>query len=386
MLDAKTSNLSNIKPFKLFKMTNQLYRLIIAHLKELIREPAVLFWGIGFPILMAWGLGIAFSSKKEMNREIAVIQQAGSSSLQKSVLSDIIEHYPGKQKGDYYLPLKNAKTGDIHLTFHECTMEEAHMLLKKGTVSLIIEVSGRNMYYCFDPANAEAQLLYELVKGVVYNGSGYYSSHQDEIKPLTVTGTRYIDFLIPGLLAMGIMMSSAWGISYTLIDRRSKKLLRRMVATPMKKSNLLVALITARFFMNAVEAILLFFFAWLYFGIHIQGSISALILLFIAGNIAFAGISVLISSHTSNPEIGNGLINALVTPMMVVSGIFFSYQHFPDWTLPVIRLLPLTMLADGVRSIFNEGAGMMQIWKETLLLTATGVVTFVIGLKIFKWY
>ena len=367
-------------------MTNQLYRLIISHLKELIREPAVLFWGIGFPILMAWGLGIAFSSKKEMNREIAVIQQAGSSSLQKSVLSDIIEHYPGKQKGDYYLPLKNAKTGDIHLTFHECTMEEAHMLLKKGTVSLIIEVSGRNMYYCFDPANAEAQLLYELVKGVVYNGSGYYSSHQDEIKPLTVTGTRYIDFLIPGLLAMGIMMSSAWGISYTLIDRRSKKLLRRMVATPMKKSNLLVALITARFFMNAVEAILLFFFAWIYFGIHIQGSISALILLFIAGNIAFAGISVLISSHTSNPEIGNGLINALVTPMMVVSGIFFSYQHFPDWTLPVIRHLPLTMLADGVRSIFNEGAGMMQIWKETLLLTATGVVTFVIGLKIFKWY
>ena len=159
-----------------------------------------------------------------------------------------------------------------------------------------------------------------------------------------------------------------------------------MVATPMKKSNLLVALITARFFMNAVEAILLFFFAWLYFGIHIQGSISALIIIFIAGNIAFAGISVLISSHTSNPEIGNGLINALVTPMMVVSGIFFSYQHFPDWTLPVIRLLPLTMLADGVRSIFNEGAGMMQIWKETLLLTATGVVTFVIGLKIFKWY
>jgi len=388
-LKPQTSNLKLSTP-KLFRMknlfTNQLYRLIIAHMKEILREPAVLFWGIGFPILMAWGLGIAFSTKKEMSLEIAVIQQSGASSIQKSALSDIIEHYPGKLNGDFYLPLKNAKTGNINLTFHECSREDAHLLLKKGTISLIIEVIGKKTCYFFDPANAEAQLLYELVKGVVYNGPGYYASHQDEIRPLTVTGTRYIDFLIPGLLAMGIMMSSSWGISYTLIDRRSKKLLRRMVATPMKKSNLLIALITARFFMNVIEAMLLYFFAWIYFGIQIQGSLAALVLLFIAGNIAFAGISVLISSHTSNPEVGNGLINAVVTPMMVVSGIFFSYQHFPEWTLPIIRHLPLTMLADGVRSIFNEGAGVMLIWKETLILTATGVITFVIGLKIFKWY
>src|ERR1035437_7641896 len=362
---------------------NQLYRLVIAHMKEILREPAVLFWGIGFPILMAWGLGIAFSTKKEMSREIAVIQQSGSSSIQKSALSDIIEHYPGKQPGDFYLPLKNAKTGNINLTFHECSRNDAHLLLKKGTISLIIEVIDNKTFYLFDPANAEAQLLYELVKGVVYNGPGYYASHQDEIRPLTVTGTRYIDFLIPGLLAMGIMMSSSWGISYTLIDRRSKKLLRRMVATPMKKSNLLLALITARFCMNFIECFLLFLFAWLYFGIHIQGSIPALFLLFIAGNIAFAGISVLISSHTSNPEIGNGLINAIVTPMMVVSGIFFSYQHFPEWTIPIIRHLPLTMLADGARSIFNEGAGIMQIWEEIIILSITGIVTFIFGLRIF---
>ena len=351
-----------------------------------MREPAVLFWGIGFPILMAWGLGIAFSTKTEMNREIAVIHQSGSESIQKSVLSDIIKHYPGKQKGDYLLALSNTKLGNINLTLRECSRDQANVLLKKGTISLIVEVINDKIYYYFDPANAEAQLLYQLIKGVVYNGPAYYSSHQEEIKPLTVSGTRYIDFLIPGLLAMGIMMSSTWGISYTLIERRSKKLLRRMVATPMKKANLLLALITARSVMNLIECVLLFFFAWLYFDIHVQGNPAALIILFIAGNIAFAGISVLISSHTSNPEIGNGLINAIVTPMMVVSGIFFSYQHFPEWIIPFIRTLPLTMLADGTRSIFNEGAGIMQIWKETLVLTATGVITFIIGLRVFKWY
>lgn len=352
-----------------------------------MREPAVLFWGIGFPILMAWGLGIAFTNKQDLNRQIAVIHHNGNTSLEKSVLSEIIkENNHGKLKKNNTLALSNEKLGNINLTFLECTTDEAHLMLKKGTISLIIEIVNNNIQYYFDPTNSEAQFMYQLVKGVEYNGADYYSSHQAEIKPLTVLGTRYIDFLIPGLLAMGIMMSSTWGISYTLIERRSKKLLRRMVATPMKKSNLLIGLITARFFMNLIEVALLYFFARWYFDIVIQGNPFALIILFVAGNIAFAGTSVLISSRTSNSEIGNGLINAIVTPMMVVSGIFFSYQHFPDWIIPFISKLPLTLLADGVRSVFNEGAGILQIWDETLILTIIGVITFGLGLKVFKWY
>ena len=369
------------------KITNhQLYRLISAHILEIVREPAVLFWGIIFPILMAWGLGIAFSNKKDINREVALILPQGISSIHQSALGDIIEHYPAKINGDFYLPLKNAKLGDVNLTFHPYTQEEANVQLKKGTVSLIVLIDKGKLYYHFDPANADAQLLYQLVKGVVNNGPQYYSSHQDEIQPLTLAGTRYIDFLLPGLLAMGIMMSTSWGISYTLIERRSKKLLRRMVATPMKKSNLLIALISARFIMNVMEASLLFLFAWLYFDMQVQGNLFALALLFISGNMAFAGISILISSHTSNTEVGNGLINAVVTPMMVLSGIFFSYTHFPEWTLPFIKNLPLTMLADGVRSIFNEGAGLLEVWKQIAVLSVTGIVSFIIGLKIFKWY
>jgi ABC-type multidrug transport system permease subunit len=217
-------------------------------------------------------------------------------------------------------------------------------------------------------------------------GAAYYSANQSEIKPLTLLGTRYIDFLIPGLIGMGVMMASTWGISYTIIDRRSKKLLRRMVATPMKRSNFLFALMTARFTMNVVEAGLLFLFAWLYFHIHIQGSIAALFAVFIAGNVAFSGLSILISSHTANSEIGNGIINAVVTPMMVLSGIFFSYHNFPDWALPVIKNLPLTMLADSIRSIFNEGVSFAGVYREIIVLMVIGVVSFVVGLKIFKWY
>ncbi|HEX2936011.1 MAG TPA: ABC transporter permease [Bacteroidales bacterium] len=282
------------------------------------------------------------------------------------------------------LPIK--KLGNLSVVFQEKSWNEAYTLLKKGNISVILEDSINELKYHFDPANTEALSLYQQINNVFTYGIQAYMDSQQEIKPLTIVGTRYIDFLLPGLLAMGIMMSCTWGISYTLIDRRSKKLLRRMVATPMKKANFLLALITARFSMNLVEGLILFLFAWLYFGVQIQGSIPALLVLFVAGNMAFSGISVLISSRTANSEIGNGLINAVVTPMMVVSGIFFSYHNFPDWSIPVIRHLPLTILADSVRSIFNENLHLMDIYVEAIVLAGTGIVCFIAGLKIFKWY
>jgi len=138
--------------------------------------------------------------------------------------------------------------------------------------------------------------------------------------------------------------------------------------------------------MNFIEAITIIIFAILAFNMSIQGSIPAMILLFLAGNIAFSGIAVFVSSHTSNTEIGNGLINFIVMPMMVLSGIFFSYYNFPDWSIPVIQKLPLTMLTDGIRSIFNEGAGYVEVVLPVIVLSTTGVIFFAIGLKIFKWH
>jgi ABC-type multidrug transport system permease subunit len=370
------------------KITNhQLYRLIMAHFAEIIREPAVIFWGVVFPILMAWGLGIAFTQKGGMTEKIAVVKViSAQDSVRETKFGKYLASSAIKKDSTNVIELKNEKLGNVTLIFTETSWANAFTMLKKGKVSMIIEDTPYSINYHFDPANSEAKTAYQLVSKLPVYGSSVYTANQAEIKPLTLTGTRYVDFLIPGLLGMGVMMACAWGISYTIIDRRSKKLLRRMVATPMKKSNFLLALITARFSMNVAEALLLFVFAWLYFGIKVQGSWPALIVIFLAGNIAFSGISILVSSHTANPEVGNGIINALVTPMMVVSGVFFSYHNFPEWTLPVIRNLPLTMMADSFRSIFNEGAGFAEVWKEALVLTTIGTVSFVIGMKLFKWY
>ncbi|MCX6229805.1 MAG: ABC transporter permease [Bacteroidia bacterium] len=369
------------------KITNhQLYRLVVAHFAEIIREPAVIFWGVIFPILMAWGLGIAFTQKTGVHAKIAIVRTEQTIDGRKSKLFAGLTENGIKKDSSYLVTLKNEKLGDAQLNYFETSSSNAYRLLKKGKVSVIIEDSNRGSKYSFDPSSQDAKAAYQLAADFEQNGTKSYAKMQESIVPLTLKGSRYVDFLIPGLLGMGIMMACCWGISYTIIDRRSKKLLRRMVATPMRKTNLLIALITARFFMNLAEAILLFIFAWIYFDVTIQGSVSALILLFMAGNIAFSGIAILISSRTASSEVGNGMINAIVTPMMVVSGVFFSYHNFPDWAVSVIQYLPLSMIADGFRTIFNEGGTFVDVWREAVILASVGVSTFVIGIKTFKWY
>ncbi len=372
----------------------QLSQLISAHFKETIREPGVIFWGIVFPILMSLGLGIAFTQKTDEVYNIAVITAVDPVTGEKVMPMELNETLEARTerittnegRSVYTFRVTDDKLGNTIFHFWQTGWTEAMVRLKRGDLGLIIESDGEGIRYHFDPMNPEAQLAYLKLSAVLGGDVQASRTRENTVEPLTVTGTRYIDFLIPGLIAMGIMMSCLWGISYGIIEKRTKKLLRRMVATPMKKSHFLVAKITVRMVMNFIESALLFLFAWLVFDISIQGSIIALLLVFMAGNLAFAGISIFTSSRTANTEIGNGLINVVVLPMMVLSGIFFSYHNFPDWSIPYIRLLPLTMLADATRSIFIEGAGLNEVALPVAVLTAIGVVFFGVGLKVFKWH
>ena len=361
----------------------QIAQLIGMHLKEFYREPGIIFWAILFPILMAWGLGLAFTKKTELIRTIALVDEQNS-----------LASYEGF--GQFFISLNqengtplikkigNEKLGVTTYQFEKSDWQESILMLKRGKISMIMELVNDSITYHFDPLNPEAQLAYLQITSAFNNNEKDIASAN--ISPLTQTGTRYIDFLVPGLMAMSIMMSCMWGISYSLIDKRMKKLLRRMVATPMKKANFLFAQFVARLILNFMESALLFLFAYLYFDISLQGNWLALILMLLAGNLSFTGIAILVSSRTSNTQIGNGLINLVVMPMMILSGIFFSYHNFPDWAINVIQKLPLTILADNIRSIFIEGAGLVEIVTPFLLLIGIGVTAFVSGLRVYKWY
>jgi ABC-2 type transport system permease protein len=343
---------------------NSLYQLILVHFKTFVREPAIIFWAVLFPILMAWVLGLAFSNQGEITRTVYVVGDVA-----RQELSGIRTF--GRNSG-----------APVRVKFEVHSENEAVRAIKRGIISIYIETQGDSVVYHFDPANAEARLIYLTI-----NQELLKQQHSpSEVKILESIGTRYIDFLIPGLIGLGIMNSCLWGISWNLIETRMKKLLRRMVATPMRKGVFLSSHIVTRILLGGVETLLLITFSWLYFGTEITGSIVAFLLVFLSGIFAFSGIGILTASRTDKSEIGNGLINAVTLTMMVLSGIFFNYHNFPDWAVSFIRFLPLTILVDAIRAIFIEAATTIDVAVPVLILVATGLITFVAGLRIFKWY
>ena len=366
---------------------SSLIQLILIHFREFIREPGILFWSIIFPVLMAWVLGIAFTKQNEIVQQVALIEDSVHLNADMSqFLSDALyTEDPGKDEPDYYeKTIQNEKLGKTSYKFLMTDWDGGLLMLKRGQVNLLLRVYTDSVEYYFDPLNPQAKMVYIMLSSAINNEQLIYETAS--INPLTQKGNRYIDFLIPGLMAMGVMNSLLWGISYALIDMRSKKLMRRMVATPMKRSEFLISIFAARLSITIIEALILLSFAFAYFHISIQGSLPALILIFLAGNIAFSGIAILISCRTANSRIGTGLINVITLPMTVLSGVFFSYHNFPDKFIPIIQKFPLTMMADSLRSVFIEGAGIAQVGLNVLILSALGIICFAIGLRVYKWY
>lgn len=345
-------------------MNNQLLNLIAIQFKAFFREPAIIFWSIIFPLAIAGVLGIAFSQPEEPIRKVAIVDNEHASkshNLQQLQQQEVVQ-----------------------FDFFYTSLDSVVVKMKRGDINLYVEVApDDSLIFNFDPKNSESRLTYLLLENKLLSAHG---SSPTTVRPITDIGSRYIDFLIPGLIALGIMNSCIWGIGWNLIEYRIKKLMRRMVATPMKRTYFLLAQILSRAVLCSVEAALLFLFAYFVFDVTMQGGLLAFVLVFLAGIMSFAGIAIIASSRVSNNQEANGIINAVVLPMTILSGIFFSYRGFPDWAVAIIEKLPLTMLSDAIRAIFNEGATLQDVAGQIIGLVIIGVITFVLGIRIYKWH
>jgi ABC-type multidrug transport system permease subunit len=329
--------------------------------KEFWREPAVLFWSLLFPMGLAGILGFAFSAG-DRTPTIPVALQG----------TDTTTAIYAKLKA---LPHVVLLPGDsVH----------AQNLVKKGKALLIATLEDSTALLAYDPAHEDAKHAAMHIQWALAKREGYTTPLREKV--LNRKGVRYIDFLLPGLLALGIMNSCIWGVGWNLMDLRIKKLMRRMVATPMQPGIFLLAQLLARLGVAAVEFCFVLVFGMLVFGIEVQGAWAALGLLFIAGIVAFGGLGVVVGSRAANPQVGNGLINAATLPMMLLSGIFFSYSGFPAWSQVLIEWLPLTLLADALRAVCNEGAGLTDILLPAGVLCAYGIAALAAGVKMFRWY
>ncbi|PJZ69980.1 ABC transporter permease [Leptospira perolatii] len=351
----------------------QIYYLVSIQLKEFYREPGIIFWAFVFPIAIAGVLGLAFASSGIPETRVAVISNSPNS---KELASRIEAAFAKSEKEN--------STGLGIIQPRILTIEEAIQALKRGELNLFVqEDAAGTLEFSFDPKNASAQRDYLLLSNALLSQEEKHT--ESKIVTLDSKGTRYIDFLVPGMLAMGIMNSCLWGVGWNLIEMRMKKLLRRMSATPMNKLGFVLSFFVTRFIVTTIESIFLLIFTFYFFDNAFFGSVWAGLLIFVTGNFAFACIGIFVGSRAQNSQVGNGLVNAVTFPMMVLSGIFFSYKNFPETVLPVIQYLPLTLAADSLRAVFIEGAGFLQVLAPCGILFLTGTFFLAWGLRIFRW-
>lgn len=338
-------------------MTN----LVIARLKEFYREPEAVFWVYGFPILMTVALGIAFREQPQQMFNVEVI---------------------GTDAED----ARAALGEDERFRVGDAEEAAAKERLRTGRTDLVVTAEGSKAYeYLYVPTRPESQLARNEVDLVLQKAAGRVDAAVVETVKLEAPGGRYIDFLVPGLLGMGLMGGGLWGLGFVVVDMRIRKLLKRFLATPMRKTDFLASLMVSRLIFMIPEVLLLLVFAWLVFGVQIAGNPLTVVFFILLGAVSFAGLGLLIACRAKTLETVSGLMNLVMLPMWVLSGIFFSRERFPEMAQPAIRLLPLTALNDALRGIMLEGTSIMALGHETLVLLLWGVISFAVALRFFRW-
>jgi ABC-2 type transport system permease protein len=339
--------------------------LLMARMRELKREPEVIFWVFVFPILLALGLGIAFRDKPANITSIAIVSSAGSD----RALS-LIERSP--------------QHNAIHATVLD--QEEAFQGFRLGKYDLVVSPDGHGGFsYRYDPTRPESVLSRAEVDNALQTAAGRTNPLPTSAVVSSEPGSRYIDFLIPGLLGMNVMNAAMWGIGFALVDMRQRKLLKRFVATPMRRGDFLLALASSRLLLMFIEVGLLLGFGVLIFHMRVLGSIFSILLIGAIGALSFAGIGLLTASRAQKIETISGLINVVMMPMWIFSGVFFSYERFPAVTLPFIKALPLTALNDALRATILQGASLSAQSGRLVVLILWGGLSFALALRWFRW-
>jgi ABC-2 type transport system permease protein len=339
--------------------------LLVARMLELKREPEVVFWVFIFPLLLALGLGIAFRNKPGEAVSVAIVQGAGAQDAQALLTKP-------PQPSLFKTQVLDAMA--------------AHQGFRLGKFDVVIEPDGNGSFtYRYDPARPESVLARTEVNDALQSAAGRKDALPTKFVASSEPGSRYIDFLIPGLLGMNLMNSGMWGIGFALVDMRQRKLLKRFVGTPMRRGDFLLALASSRLILMIIEVGLLLVFGALFFHMRIMGSIAGIALIAAMGSLTFGGVGLLTASRAQKIESVSGLINLVMMPMWIFSGVFFSYERFPAIIHPLIKALPLTALNDALRASILEGTPILHQWPRLLIMLLWGGISFALALKWFRW-
>jgi len=337
-----------------------LWQLTLMRWRIFAREPAAIFWTYAFPLLLALVLGIAFRNRPPEPVDVAVQAEPGAEPCRDAL----------------------ARNSSVHVRW--LGAKEAHDALIAGKVSIVV-IAGRSRTYEFDPTRPESRIARAVVDDALQRADGRTDPTAVQDQLVTEPGSRYIDFLVPGLLGFSLMSSGLWGVGFVIVDMRVRKLIKRMTATPMSRAHFLLSFVLVRALFLLGELPLLLAFAYWVFNVPVRGSLLLIAGLSTLGSLVFAGMGLLVGCRAQTTQTVAGLVNMVTLPMAICSGVFFSAARFPDVVQPLIKALPLTALIESVRSVMLGGAGVAGIARQILVLLIWGGFSFAIALRLFRW-
>jgi len=337
-----------------------LWQLTLSRFREFVREPEALFWVFAFPLLLAVALGLAFRDKAPDRIPVGLVAGAGADRA-----AAALAHSPV-------------------LLVRTMSPAEAREALRTGKVSLLIE-AGTPWIFQFDQTRPDSRIARLEAEDALQRAAGRTDAIAIRSDLVTEKGSRYIDFLIPGLVGMNLMGTGIWSLAFGITTARQKQLLKRLVATPMRRSHYLLAQVLGRLVFLLPEIVILVGVGWLVFGVAVRGSLWLLLVISLVGAMTFCGLGLLIASRARTIEGASGLANLVMLPMWLLSGVFFSSERFPDRVQPLIRALPLTALNDALRGVITEGRSPAAVAGKLAIVAAWGLASFLVALRIFRW-
>jgi ABC-type multidrug transport system permease subunit len=336
---------------------SSLYQLTVTRFKLTLREPEAIFWIFIFPILLAVGLGIAFRNRP------ADVLPVGATTPQ----------------------LVQALAADKGLRATEMNEAAGTHALATGSILLLAIENDHGVVYRYDDTNPDARTARMIADRAIQVAAGRQDPVAAQNQLVHETGSRYIDFLVPGLLGMNLMGSAMWGLGFAIVDARAKKLLKRMVASPMPRWQYLMAYLLSRLIMLAIEVVVLLGFAWIVFGVPFRGPLSELALVCMLTSLTFSALGLLVASRARTMEAVSGLMNLIMMPMWIMSGVFFSPSRFPGFLQPFVQALPLTAAISAIRGNMLQGIPLGHMMAPLAILLAWFVLPFAVSLRIFRW-
>lgn len=342
--------------------SSQLWHLTRVRMMGFLREPEAVFWVFAFPVLMALALGIAFRSSGPPTSQVGVEQGPRAAELAEAL----------------------RRSSDLEVIL--VRPEDSDAVLRRGRVAVLVRqpASGPPVMV-FDPSRTETRLAQLAAVEALESAAGRRDVVMARMDTRVRAGSRYIDFLIPGLIGLNLLGTGMWGIGFPIATSRQQKLLKRMIATPMSRSDYLLSHMLARLVWLVLEVAAVLGFGMIVFGVEVRGSWAAFVVLNLLGAFSFSALGLLVASRARTIEAVSGLMNVAMLPMWLLSGSFFSADRFPPAMQPLVQALPLTAVNNGLRAVMNEGAAFDAVLGPIAIVAAWGVASFVAALAIFRW-